>query len=87
MRALHPRLSRNEPFVFQHRRFDEFHQRIAEQIRIGTVIKTPSHLVQVGLQMLRADFVPRTHDAPLEQREGALNRVRMDVSLNVDAPL
>jgi len=37
--------------------------------------------------MLRADFMPRSHHATLEQRERGLNTVRVNVALGIDMEL
>ncbi len=72
-------LRRSREFlVFQNRRFDEFHHRIAEQVGVVPVIETPRHFIKVGLQMLRADLMPRTDDAALQERECGLDAVRGD---------
>src|ERR1039458_28416 len=54
-------------------------QRVEEQIGAIPAVEAEGHLVQVGLQMLGADLVPRSHDAALEQRESRLNGVGMNV--------
>src|ERR1700733_10841270 len=58
-------------------------QGIHKQIGILPTIETKGHLIQVGWKMLGADFVPRSDDATLEQREGRFNAVRVDVSTRV----
>ena len=47
------------------------------QEKSGTLpaIEAERHLIQIGRKMLGADFVPRSDDAALEQRECGLNRV------------
>ena len=50
-------------------------QGIYEQIGTFAPIETERHLVQVGREMLGADFVPASHDAALEQRECRFDRV------------
>jgi hypothetical protein len=42
-------------------------QRIKEQIGTFAAIKPEGHFFQVGGEVFRADLVPRSHDAALEQ--------------------
>ena len=70
-------------FVFQHRRFNQLHQRIAEQVRIGTIVEPEGHFIKIGGQMLCRDFMPRSNDAMLEQGECGFNGVGMNVSRHV----
>ena len=37
---------------------------------ILAVIEAEAHFIQVGRELLRRTFMPRSHNAPLEQREG-----------------
>lgn len=62
---------------------DESEHRIAEQERILAIIETPCHFVEVGLQMLRRDFMPCADDAALQEREGRLNRVCIEFTAHV----
>lgn len=78
-------LRSSESFVLQHRRFNELHQRIAEQVRVMAIVEPERHFVQVGRKMLCRDLMPRSDNAALEQRESGFNAVRRNVSLNVDA--
>jgi len=55
-------------------------QGVNEQIGILPAVEAEGHFVQVGLQMLGAEFVPRSHDAALEQRECRFYSVDVDVS-------
>jgi len=59
---------------------NETQQRIPEQEWVLTVVEAPRHFVKVGRKVLCRDFMPRSHDAALEQAEGRLNRIRMEVS-------
>jgi len=58
-------------------------QRIGEQMRILPAVEAESHFIQIGLQMFRADLVPRSDDAALKQRERRLDSVGMNVAVNV----
>jgi hypothetical protein len=60
-------------FVFEVWGVNEFEDRIAEKERILAVVKPETHFVKVGREMFRRDFMPRTHNAALEQGKGALN--------------
>jgi len=62
-------------------------QRINEQIGILAPIEPKGHFVAVGLEMLRADSMPRSHDAALQERERGFNRVRVDVPVDVNLEL
>ena len=62
-------------------------QGIQEQSRGFSAVEAECHLVQVGREMFDADFVPRSHDAALEQGEGGFHGVCMDVTVNVDTRL
>lgn len=57
---------------------NEFQHRIPEQERILAVVKPPCHFVEVGSQVFRADSVPRSHNAALQEREGRLDCVGCD---------
>jgi hypothetical protein len=58
--------------------------RIAEQVRILPVVEAPCHLIEIGLQMLRRDFVPSSNNASLEQTESTLDCVGIDVPTHVN---
>lgn len=45
-------------------------QGIKEQVGTIPTVKAEAHLVQVGLQMLGAEAMPRSNDAALEKRKG-----------------
>src|SRR4029077_7656536 len=59
-------------------------QRIDEQIGMLPAIESERHFFAVGLEMLGADFMPRSHDSELEKRERGFDRVGVDVSLRVN---
>src|SRR5690242_797032 len=58
-------------------------QGVEKQIRSLAAIKSKCHFVAVGREMFRADVVPRSDNAALEQRERRLNSVGMNVTVNV----
>jgi hypothetical protein len=58
-------------------------QGIQKQVRVLSAIEPERHLVQVSGQMLRADAMPRSKDAALEQRECGFHGVRVNVAHNV----
>jgi len=60
-------------------------QSIHEQVGVLAAIESECHLVQISRKMLRADFVPRSNDSALQQRECRFDRVGMNVPINVDA--
>ena len=74
---------RREVFVFEVWRADELEHRVAEQIRILAVVKPEAHFIKVGRKMLRGDFMPRSHNAALEQREGRFHGVGVNVAVGV----
>jgi hypothetical protein len=59
-------------------------QSINKQGGTLAAIESETHLFQVGGEMLCADAMPRSHNAALEQREGILNGVRVDISHDID---
>ncbi len=62
-------------------------QCIQEQVGILPAIEAEGHLVQVGGEMLRADSVPRSDDAALQERKGGFDCVGVNIAVNVDAIL
>src|SRR5271157_1257941 len=46
-------------------------------------IKPEFHLLKVGFKMFRRKPMPSSDDAALQQTEGALNRVRVHISINI----
>jgi hypothetical protein len=59
-------------------------QRISEQIRVFPAVEPEAHFFAIGLEMFRADTMPRSYDAALQERERGFNGVRMDVTVNVN---
>lgn len=57
-----------------------------KRVRLAT-IKTKSHFVQVGLQMLRGNLMPSSHDTAFQQRERRLGCIGMDFPVNVNLVL
>src|ERR1700733_2101866 len=47
-------------------------------------IESKGHFLKVGGQMFCRDFMPRTHNAALQQRESGFDAVGCDVSVNVN---
>lgn len=60
-------------------------QGIDKQIRAVSAIEAELHFFEVGREMLCADAVPRSSNPALEQREGRLNGVGVDVAHDVHA--
>ena len=50
-------------------------QGVEKQIGAFPAVEAESHFVEVGLQMLCANFMPRSDDAALEQRERRFNSI------------
>src|SRR5690348_12769041 len=67
----------------QNGRSNHMPEGVNKQVRTLPAIEAKLHLCKVGREMLCADFVPRSDDATLEQREGRFNRVRVNVTDNV----
>src|SRR5438552_18721062 len=63
---------------------DHMTQGVQEQISILPAIEAKFHLREVCGQMLRADLVPASHDAALEQGKCGFNCVGMDITAHVD---
>lgn len=63
---------------------DHVAQGIQEQVRILPAIESEGHFRAVGLQMLRAHFVPSANNAALQEREGRFDSVGMNIALDVD---
>ncbi len=55
--------------------------------RVFAIVESEAHFVKVGLQMLCANTMPRSHDAALQERECGFYGVRVDVAVDVDAIL
>src|SRR5271157_3264255 len=62
-------------------------QRINEEIGILSAVEAECHFVQVGLQMLSTEFMPCSHDAPLEQRKCRFDGVGVNVGSEADVLL
>jgi|ERR1700721_505255 len=58
-------------------------QGIQEQSLTLPAIKPELHLLEVGGEMFRADLVPRSDDAALQERERRFNGVSVNVAINV----
>ncbi len=54
-------------------------QRIDEQVLVISPVEPEAHFIKIRGKMLCAEFVPRSHNAPLEKRESVFNRVRMNI--------
>jgi hypothetical protein len=77
------RLSRKF-FVRGNRSRNHASQRINEQIRILAAIESEGHFFTVGLEMLRADFMPRSHNAALQARECRFDGIGVNASDRID---
>lgn len=60
-------------------------QRIEEQIRLLPAVEAESHLFEVGLQMLRANFMPASAQPALEKGECGFNSIRVNVAPDIFA--
>ena len=59
-------------------------QRINKQIGPLSAIESETHFFAVGLEMLRADFMPRSNNAALQERERRFDGVRVRISVCVN---
>lgn len=59
-------------------------QRINEQVGMFTTIESKTHFFQVGREMLRADPMPRSHNAALQERKCVLDGVGVNLAVNID---
>ncbi len=59
-------------------------QRIDKQVRTFPAVKPEGHFFAVGLEMFRADFMPRSDNPALQERERRFDGVRMRVSVCVN---
>src|SRR5229473_3536104 len=59
--------------------------RVQKECARLSAIKTEGHFVEIGLKMFRADSMPRSHNAALQERERRLHGVRVDISVNIHA--
>jgi len=62
-------------------------QGVQEQVGILPAIEPESHFGAIGLQMLGADFMPRSEDAALQERESRFDGVGMNIALHIDMEL
>lgn len=60
-------------------------QSFGEQVAILSPVKAELHLRQIPGKVLGRDFVPTSHDATLEQRKRRFDRIRVNVSFDIDA--
>jgi len=58
---------------------------IEKQVGILAAVESERHFIEVSRKVLGANLVPRPHDSPLQEREGAFNRIGMHVANCVDA--
>lgn len=58
-------------------------QGIHKQIRVLPAVKPEAHFFEVGLEMLRTEFMPATAQAALEKRERGLDGVCVRFAPNV----
>lgn len=58
-------------------------QSVHEQIGFVAAIEAEAHFFEIGLQMLRAQFVPTTAQATLEQRERGFDAVGVGLAAHV----
>jgi len=58
-------------------------QSVNKQIGTLAAVETERHFVQVGLQVLGTDFVPRSNDAAFQKRECRFHGIRMDFATSV----
>lgn len=66
---------------------DHVAQSINEQIRTATAVKPEGHFLKVGRKMFCGNFMPRTNDSALQERERGFDTVRGNVAVNVNALL
>ena len=73
----------NQLPIFQIIGLDEPQHRVTKRKRILSIVKTPCHFVQVGLQMLCTDPMPCSHDPALEQGKRGFYAICVDVAIHV----
>src|ERR1700675_1043118 len=83
-----PALSRvlnfcSELLVFDVGSKNQPHQRIAEKELILAVIETETHFIKVSREMLRRHFMPRSHNAALEQAKSRFDGIGVNVAVRV----
>lgn len=54
-------------------------------MRVFAVVKPEAHFVQIGRQVFRADFMPRSNDAALQERERRLDSIGVNLAMRVFA--
>jgi len=69
--------------VFEVRSLNHFGERIAEKIRVFAVVEPEAHFVEVSREMLRRDFMPRSHDTALQEAESRFYGIGVNVSMRV----
>jgi hypothetical protein len=57
---------------------------VEKQVWIFTAVKPERHFIEIGRKVLGTNLVPRSHDSALQQREGALNRIGVNISNRID---
>jgi len=60
--TFHTNSSSSELFVLQYGRINEFHHRVAEQVRIMVIVKPKRHFIEVGRKMPGPNLMPRFHN-------------------------
>src|ERR1019366_6174604 len=76
-------LGSSEFLVFNVICFQHLKKRIAEKVRVFTIVEPEAHFVKVGLQMLCANTMPRSNYAALQQRKRGLYAVRVHIAVDV----
>lgn len=76
-------MSCREVLEGERRRCDHVLERVHEKITVLPAIEPERHFVEIGGEMFRADLMPCTDDAALQQREGRLNRVGVDDTAHI----
>ena len=74
-------------FIFKIWSGNQFQDGVAEKERVFAVVESEAHFVKVGWKMFDADFMPCSHDASLQEREGGFDGVGMNVTHDVDMAL
>lgn len=59
-------------------------KRIEKQIRILPTVESEGHFGAIGLEMLRANFMPRSENPALQKGECGFNSIGMNVAFYVD---
>lgn len=69
----------------EHWSCDHMTQSILEKHVVLPAVETEGHLFQIGREMFRRDFMPRSSDTALQKRERIFDGVCMDFARNVDS--